>query len=220
MEIALAVAAFAVLCVVALRTAPQLVEPDDYAYRASIVGITDGHLLTLSTAQVHALANQLTPRPGQGNALVAGPEPRTCQRSRNGRPCQRALDQREGSRLSVIWPRRSSCSAIIRLAPLFYGALACLGLFAGARRWLGQFGGAAAVGLFCSSGAALLFAWRDYMPTCTDASLIAAGSGALLWSVPSDAATFHLGVKPVRAGHVAPGGHRSGGPFGVTRPPG
>jgi hypothetical protein len=58
---------------------------------------------------------------------------------------------------------------IIRLAPLFYGALGCVGLFFGARRWLGRFGGAAAVGLFCSSGAALLFAWRDYMPTFTDA---------------------------------------------------
>ena len=69
------------------------------------------------------------------------------------------------------------------MAPLFYGALACLGLFFGARRWLGRFGGPAAVGLYCSSGAALAFAWRDYMPTFTDASLIAAGSGALLWAV-------------------------------------
>ena len=72
---------------------------------------------------------------------------------------------------------------VIRWAPLFYGALACLGLFIGARRWLGRFGGLAAVGLYCSSGAALLFAWRDYMPTFTDASLIAAGSGALLWAL-------------------------------------
>jgi hypothetical protein len=72
---------------------------------------------------------------------------------------------------------------IIRLAPLFYGSLGCLGLFFGARRWLGRFGGGAAVGLYCSSGAALLFAWRDYMLTFTDASLIAAGTGALLWAV-------------------------------------
>jgi hypothetical protein len=70
---------------------------------------------------------------------------------------------------------------IIRLAPLFYGALGCLGLFFGARRSLGRFGGGAVVGLYCTSGAALLFAWRDYMPTFTDASLIAAGTGALLW---------------------------------------
>jgi hypothetical protein len=72
---------------------------------------------------------------------------------------------------------------VIRLAPLFYGALACLGLYFGGRRWLGRFGGAAAVGLYCSSGAAILFAWRDYMPTFTEASLIAAGTGALLWAV-------------------------------------
>jgi hypothetical protein len=72
---------------------------------------------------------------------------------------------------------------IIRWAPLFYGVLACLGLFVGARRWLGRCGGLVAVGLYCSSGAALLFAWRDYMPTFTDASLIASGSGTLLWAV-------------------------------------
>ena len=78
---------------------------------------------------------------------------------------------------------------IIRLAPLFFGALACLGLFLGARRWLGRFGGLAAVGLYCSSGAAIAFAWRDYMPTFTEASLIAAGSGILLWAVLATEAT-------------------------------
>ncbi|MGH3258916.1 MAG: hypothetical protein ACRDOU_26540 [Streptosporangiaceae bacterium] len=75
------------------------------------------------------------------------------------------------------------------MAPLFYGMLGCLGLFIGARRWLGRFGGAAAVGLFCSSGAALLFAWQDYWPTFTDASLIAAGTCALLWALLADEAT-------------------------------
>jgi hypothetical protein len=39
------------------------------------------------------------------------------------------------------------------------------------------------VGLYCSSGGALAFAWRDHMPTFTDASLIAAGSGLVLWAV-------------------------------------
>jgi hypothetical protein len=62
-------------------------------------------------------------------------------------------------------------------------------LFVGARRWLGRFGGFAAVGLYCSSGAALAFAWRDHMPTFTDASLIAAGSGLLLWAVMATEAT-------------------------------
>jgi hypothetical protein len=55
-------------------------------------------------------------------------------------------------------------------------------LFAGARRWLGSWGGAWAVILYCSSGAALVFAWRATMPTFTDASLVAAGVGALLWT--------------------------------------
>ncbi len=59
-EILLALAAFAVLCAAVLAAKPALVEPDDYAYRASIVALTDGHLLTLSTAQVSALATQLT----------------------------------------------------------------------------------------------------------------------------------------------------------------
>ena len=36
----LAAAAFAVLCVLVLRAAPYLPEPDDYAYRASIVAMT------------------------------------------------------------------------------------------------------------------------------------------------------------------------------------
>jgi len=203
-EVALAVAAFAVLCIVALRTAPQLVEPDDYAYRASIVGITDGHLVTLSTAQMHALAAQLVPTPGHGNALVGGPLPHLL-------PIQQWSHLANGRWISEKDPGYPFLAApfqllgIIRLAPLFYGALACFGLFAGAWRWLGRYGGATAVGLFCSSGAALLFAWRDYMPTFTDASLIAAGSGALLWAVLADSSTRRrtavgfLGIAAIEA---------------------
>ena len=58
-EAFVALAAFAVLCIVVLSPASRLVEPDDYAYRASIVAITQGHFLTLSTAQVDRLAAQL-----------------------------------------------------------------------------------------------------------------------------------------------------------------
>ena len=92
---------------------------------------------------------------------------------------------------------------LIRLAPLFYGALGCLGLFFGGRRWLGRFGGAAAVGLYCSSGAAILFAWRDYMPTFTEASLIAAGTGALLWVVLAAEASARRRTWAGLAGFVA-----------------
>src|SRR6266567_203955 len=58
-EIFLALAAFAALCAAVLRYAPYLVEPDDFAYRASIVAMAQGHFLTLSPAQYHALSVQL-----------------------------------------------------------------------------------------------------------------------------------------------------------------
>ena len=177
-EVCLAVAAFAVLCVLVLRAAPYLPEPDDYAYRASIVAMTDGHFFTLAWPQAHALAEQLAPVLG-GSRLGPGP---------GGGPVQwvqlpggRWISEKDPGYpyLAVAF----QAVGLIRLAPLFYGALGCLGLYAGGRRWLGRFGGAAAVGLYCSSGAASLFAWRDYMPTFTEASLIAAGTGALLWVV-------------------------------------
>jgi len=169
-ETALAAAAFAALCAVVLSVAPQLgVEPDDSAYRASIVAMTQGDFLTLSTAQAETLARKLGDNPAAPpNQWVELPGGRTISEKDPGYPFLAAPFQALGN---------------IRWAPLFYGALACLGLFAGARRWLGRFGGVAAVGLYCSSGAALLFAWRDYMPTFTGASLIAAGSGILLWAL-------------------------------------
>jgi hypothetical protein len=191
-----ALAAFAVLCVMALSFAPRLVEPDDYAYRASIIAMTQGHFLSLSTAQVEALAAQL-PGPG-GGRLLGGP---------GGIP--QWVQLADGRWISEKDPGYPFLAApfqalgIIRLAPLFYGALACLGLYAGARRWLGRWGGPAAVGLFCSSGAAMLFAWRDYMPTFTDAALIAAGTGALLWAVLAAGASRTRRTWAGLAGFVA-----------------
>jgi len=173
----LALAAFAVLCAVVLSFAPRLIEPDDYAYRASIVAMTQGHFLTLSSAQVNALAAQL---PGPGGPGPGG-IPQWVQLA-NGR----WISEKDPGYPFLAAPFQAL--GIIQLAPLFYGALACLGLFFGARRWLGRYGGTAAAGLYCSSGAALLFAWRDYMPTFTDASLIAAGTGALLWALAGEAA--------------------------------
>ena len=168
-EAVLAAAAFAALCVVVLSVASQAAEPDDGAYRASIVAMTEGHFLTLSTAQAETLARKLGDNPAAPpNQWVELSDGRYISEKDPGYPFLAAPFEALG---------------IIRWAPLFYGALACLGLFIGARRWLGRFGGLAAVGLYCSSGAALAFAWRDYMPTFTDASLIAAGSGMLLWAV-------------------------------------
>ena len=176
-EILLAVLAFLALCAAALSVTPRLVEPDDWAYQASIVGITEGHPLTVSTAQAAALARHLLP-PG----LATGPGPALQAPIQWVRlPSGRWISEKDPGYpfLAVAFQELG----LIRLAPLCYGALACLGLLAGGRRWLGRFGGTAAVVLYCSSGAAMLFAWRDYLPTFTDASLIAAGTGALLWAV-------------------------------------
>jgi hypothetical protein len=168
-EAALAAAAFAALCVGVLSVASRAAEPDDGAYHASIVAMTEGHFLTLSIAQAESLARKLGDNPAAPpNQWVEVTDGRYISEKDPGYPFLAAPFQALG---------------IIRWAPLFYGALACLGLFIGGGRWLGRFGGLAAVGLYCSSGAALAFAWRDYMPTFTDASLVAAGSGALLWAM-------------------------------------
>src|SRR5580765_7935807 len=189
-EAALAFAAFAALCVVVLSVAPQIAEPDDGAYHHSIVAITMGDFLTLSSAQLNALEAKMGDHgvgqvPNQWVELAGG---RYISEKDPGYPFLAAPFEKLG---------------IIRWAPLFYGALACLGLFIGAWRWLGRFGGLAAVGLYCSSGAALAIAWRDYMPTFTDASLIAAGSGALLWAVLATEASLRRRTWVGLAGFVA-----------------
>ena len=188
-EATLALAAFIALCAVVLSVAPQTAEPDDGAYRASIVAMTEGHFLTLSIAQAETLARKLGDNPAAPpNQWVELSGGRYISEKDPGYPFLAAPFQALG---------------IIRSAPLFYGALACLGLFIGARRWLGRFGGLAAVGLYCSSGAALAFAWRDYMPTFTDASLIAAGSGALLWAMLATEARSRRRTWAGLAGFVA-----------------
>jgi hypothetical protein len=198
-EILIAVAAFAVLCVVALTVRTRFLFPDEIAYQASIIAMTQGHFLTPSSSQLHAVLEQMAsydrpPTPvsiryitgyGQWVSLPGG----------------RFISQKDPGYPFLAAPFQAL--GIIRLAPLFYGALGCLGLFAGARRWLGRFGGAAAVGLFCSSGAALVFAYSEYMPTFTDASLIAAGAGTLLWAVLATEASPRRRTWTGLAGFVA-----------------
>ena len=202
LELALAAAAFIVLCVAALTVTSQLVEPDDYAYRASIVAVTDGHFLTLSAGQVRALAAQLTRSAGPSRAVLTGSGPLGGSIEQWAHlPDRRWISEKNPGYPFLAAPFQAL--GIIRLAPLFYGALGCLGLFAGGRRWLGRFGGAAAVALFCSSGAAVLFAWRDYMPTFTEAALIAAGSGALLWTLLAEEASTRRRTAAGLAGFLA-----------------
>jgi hypothetical protein len=165
MEMALAAVAFLAMCVVVLVRSPLLMEPDDYAYRASIIALSQGHLL-LTNAQYVALKAQLSAHGGPGIAQW--------------------VHLRSGEWISQKNPGYPFFSVVfqwlhaLRLAPLFYGAIGCVGLFYGARIWLGRWGGVCAVALYCFSGAALIFAWRPTMPTFTDASLIAGAAGLLL----------------------------------------
>jgi hypothetical protein len=188
-EVALAVVVFAVMCTAVLSVAAQTAEPDDGAYRASIVAMTEGHFLTLSMAQAEALAAKLGDNPAAPpNQWVQLADGRFISEKDPGYPFLASPFEGLG---------------LIRWAPLFFGALACLGLFLGARRWLGRFGGVAAVGLYCSSGAAMAFSWRDYMPTFTDASLVAAGLGILLWTLLATEASSRRRTCAGLAGFVA-----------------
>jgi hypothetical protein len=137
-EAALAVVAFAALCVVIFSVpGPRIaVEPDDGAYHYSIVAITMGDFLTLSNAQLNALDATMGPSGSRvPNQWVKLSDGRYISEKNPGYPYLAAPFEALG---------------IIRWAPLFFGALACLGLFFGARRWLGRFGGTAVmiIGLF------------------------------------------------------------------------
>jgi hypothetical protein len=161
-------------CIVVLTKPTKLLEPDDAAYLASIVALIHGHI-TLSTAQYNALSAQLSAHGGMGIAQwVHLPNGRWISEKNPGYPFFAAPFQWLG---------------ILRAAPLFAGALASTSLFVAGRRWLGKWGGTWAVILFLFSGAAIAFAWRPTMPSSTDAALIAAGVGALLWTFLADDAS-------------------------------
>jgi hypothetical protein len=145
-----------VLCGAALSRPVKLLEPDDYAYRASIVALTEGHVL-LTDAQYRELAARR--RQEDAAAGVGG--------SRGISQWTQVGDGRWISEKNPGYPFLAAPFAVaglVRAAPLVYAGLGCLALFAGGRRWLGPWGGAWAVGLYCSSGAALTFAWRAWTP--------------------------------------------------------
>jgi hypothetical protein len=142
-----------------------MLEPDDYAYRASIVALSHGQIL-LSNSQYLALKASLgTSVQGalQWHRMASG---YWISEKNPGYPFFAILFYALG---------------LLRITPLFYGALACVGMFVGMRRWVSQRAAALAVWIYCFSGAALTFAWRATMPSFSDASLIAAGFGLMVW---------------------------------------
>jgi hypothetical protein len=167
-EVAVAAGAFAVFCVVVLTKATRLLEPDDSAYLASIIALSHGHL-TLTTAQYHTLSAQMQAQYGTGIQQWV--------HLANGRWMSEKNPGYPFYAVPFYW------LGALRAAPLFAAGAGSIGLFAGARRWLGRWGGTWAVLLFLSSGAAIAFAWRATMPSFTDAALVAAGAGALVWAL-------------------------------------
>ena len=167
-EVGVAIAAFLAFAIAVLTKSSALLEPDDYAYRASITALTHGWVL-LTSAQYHAVLAQLS--------HTASPGIAQWDHLKNG---SWISEKNPGYPFFAVLFAWAHC---LRLAPLFYGAVASTGLFIGGRRWLGRFGGTWAVIAYLSSGAAMAFAWRAAMPTFTDASLIAAGLGFGLWAM-------------------------------------
>ena len=168
-EIGVAVVTFLGFCVVILLKKAQLMEPDDYAYRASIVALSEGHV-ALSTAQYHALSTQV----GGIQQWVQLPSGKWMSEKNPGYPFYAVVFQ---------WLHA------LRFAPLFAGGLASTSLFIAARKWLGRWAGTWATIFFLASGMAMAFAYRSTMPTFTDASFIAAGAGAILWAMLSSEAS-------------------------------
>jgi hypothetical protein len=150
-EAGLAAAAYVVLCVVVLRAC--LPEPDDIAYRASIVAMTHGTSSPCRSAGT-SVAQQVAP--GRISSNWGGPIQWGAARWRKwvsekdpGYPYRRGVPDARG------YPA----------TPLFFAALACLGLYFGAR-----------LARHVRRGRCYLLrrgdrvAWRDYMPTFTDAA--------------------------------------------------
>lgn len=163
-----ALAAFLAFTVVVLTRSASLLEPDDFAYRASIVALSRGEIL-LSNAHYLAVKASLSTSGGFGIAQWHHLSSGSWISEKNpGYPF-----------LAVVF----YALGLLRLTPLFFGAIACLSLFVAMRRWVGERAGALAVWLYCFSGAALTFAWRATMPSFSDASLVATGMALLVWTL-------------------------------------
>lgn len=192
---------FLAFAVAVLARPPQILEPDDVAYRGSIFALAHGDV-TLTTEQLQQLAAEIAAAdPEQGfGGFPGGPQVQPGQGGLGSGPFGGGAIAQWVQLPSGEWISEKNpgypylalpfhAVGLERLAPLFYGALACLALFVGARRWLGPWAGVWAVAAFLANGAALVFAWRAWMPTFTDTSLIAVGAALLLWSLVAGAST-------------------------------
>ena len=181
--LAIAIGFFIAFSIAVLSRPEKMIEPDPYAYRASIVALQDGNL-TLTQEQYDALSSRL-----QQTELGGG-----IAQWRTRSDGMWVSEKNPGYPFLAVG---FDAAKAIRLAPLLYGALAALGLWLGGRRWTrrtddspgrhrsSDWGGTFAVGAYFSCALAMVMAWRSTMPTFTDASLIACGLGLLVWAALS-----------------------------------
>ena len=68
----MALGAFVAFCMAVLAKSLSLLEPDDFAYRASIIALTHGHIV-LTNAQYQALLAAAQPASPAGDRAVGPP---------------------------------------------------------------------------------------------------------------------------------------------------
>lgn len=170
---AVALAAVALVSVLALVLPLRLHQPDPYAYRASIVALRDGRV-TLTEGQFLSLAARLAHEDDGWDSRIG-----IMQWTRT--PEGRFVSEKNPGYPFLVYP--FAVAGVVRLAPLVALLLGCFGLWLAGRRWLGEWGGALAVVLFCSSGTFVTMVSETYMPTATEASLLAGGGGLVLWAL-------------------------------------
>jgi hypothetical protein len=181
-----ALAAIAAVCTIALVPEHRLHQPDPYAYRASIAALLDGHAL-LDAAQYAALEDRLSDVDDGWNSGLGIIQWTTT-------PSGAYVSEKNPGYPFLAAP--FAAAGMVRLAPIFFLLLGCAGLWLAGRRWLGAWGGAFTVILFCSSATLITMTYEAYMPMAAEAALVAGGGGLVLWALLDE----HPGRRTVAGG--------------------
>lgn len=138
----MALACIVFACALALVPHYKLRQPDPYAYRASIAALLDGRL-ALDAAQYRQLSADLSKVDDGWNSGIG-----ILQWTQT--PAGGWVSEKNPGYLFLVAP--FAALGLTRLAPILFFLIGCAGLWLAGRRWLGDWGGAFAVVLFCSSG--------------------------------------------------------------------
>jgi len=182
---AIALASIALVCALALVPGYKLRQPDPYAYRASVAALLDGRVV-LDAARYRQLAAELSKTADGWNSGIG-----IVQWTQT--PAGAWVSEKNPGYPFLVAPL--AAVGLTRLAPILFFLIGCAGLWLAGSRWLGAWGGAFAVALFCSSGALVTMLHEAYMPSATEASLLAGVAVTVRYT-----AVVVLGVLVVTAG--------------------